>query len=376
MKIAFYAPLKSPNHETPSGDRTIGRLILKTLVKAGHQVEVISEIRSFSSKPTDFLHTIKKCDLEVKKIISKLNNNRPDIMLIYHLYYKAPDFIGLKIAKKFNIPYIAIEASYAPIREKDSWKFGSLYTKQAINSADLIINLNKIDSEAIEPLIKKGAKSTYLPPFVDEKNYISLQRKRSEFKDKLSCKLNINTKVPWLITAAMMRRDDSKLPSFLAIEKILSNVKSDYFYLIAGDGEVKNEIEKSMKQVTKNRVRFLGELEKDDLIKLYVSGDLYIWPGINEAFGMSFLEAQASGLPVITFNYGGISEVIVNKKTGLLIDKNNHDSFSRAIDIFIKDNNLRKRYSNSAKNYIKNKRSISNVGNNFNKILVDIKNNF
>ena len=40
MRIAFYAPLKSPNHPVPSGDRLMARLLIAALQRAGHDVEI------------------------------------------------------------------------------------------------------------------------------------------------------------------------------------------------------------------------------------------------------------------------------------------------------------------------------------------------
>ena len=47
MRIAFYAPLKSPTHGTPSGDRRVAGLYMDALARAGHQVELVSTFRSY-----------------------------------------------------------------------------------------------------------------------------------------------------------------------------------------------------------------------------------------------------------------------------------------------------------------------------------------
>src|SRR4051812_22263565 len=47
MNIAFYAPLKSPHHPVPSGDRLMARQLMAALTLAGHSVTVASEFRSF-----------------------------------------------------------------------------------------------------------------------------------------------------------------------------------------------------------------------------------------------------------------------------------------------------------------------------------------
>src|SRR3972149_3576414 len=49
MRIAFYAPLKSPTHGTPSGDRRIAGLFMDALARAGHRVELASTFRSYDA---------------------------------------------------------------------------------------------------------------------------------------------------------------------------------------------------------------------------------------------------------------------------------------------------------------------------------------
>ena len=46
LRIAFYAPLKSPDHPDPSGDRTVARLLLQALKKSGAEVKIASRFRA------------------------------------------------------------------------------------------------------------------------------------------------------------------------------------------------------------------------------------------------------------------------------------------------------------------------------------------
>ena len=48
MKVAFYSPLKSPNHPGPSGDRLMARLLVAALRHGGAGVDIVSELRGFS----------------------------------------------------------------------------------------------------------------------------------------------------------------------------------------------------------------------------------------------------------------------------------------------------------------------------------------
>ncbi len=53
MKIAFHAPLKSPDHPVPSGDRQMARMLIEALRLAGHDVGIASELRTFSREASD-----------------------------------------------------------------------------------------------------------------------------------------------------------------------------------------------------------------------------------------------------------------------------------------------------------------------------------
>ena len=47
MRVAFYAPLKPPDHAVPSGDRRMARLLMAALERAGHRVILASRLRAF-----------------------------------------------------------------------------------------------------------------------------------------------------------------------------------------------------------------------------------------------------------------------------------------------------------------------------------------
>jgi spore coat protein SA len=70
-----------------------------------------------------------------------------------------------------------------------------------------------------------------------------------------------------------------------------------------------------------DRVRFLGFIRPQEMPRIYLLGDVFVAPSqLEEGLGLVFLEASASGLPIISTRQGGIPEVVVHEKTGLLLD--------------------------------------------------------
>jgi spore coat protein SA len=71
-----------------------------------------------------------------------------------------------------------------------------------------------------------------------------------------------------------------------------------------------------------DRVRFLGFIRPREMPNIYLLGDVFVAPSqLEEGLGLVFLEASAGGLPIISTRQGGIPEVVIHEKTGLLLAK-------------------------------------------------------
>ena len=106
-------------------------------------------------------------------------------------------------------------------------------------------------------------------------------------------------------------RTRDKLDSYRVLAKALVLLKDrPWRALLVGDGPARAEVEALMAPLNEGgheRVRFAGALPREALPALYAGADLYLWPAINEAYGMTFLEAQAAGLPVVAGRTGGVA---------------------------------------------------------------------
>ena len=64
---------------------------------------------------------------------------------------------------------------------------------------------------------------------------------------------------------------------------------------------------------------------------LYAACDLFVWPAYQEALGLTMLEAQAAGLPVVAQDWPGAAAVIANAETGLLTPRHDDVAFAGAV---------------------------------------------
>ncbi|OGH23501.1 MAG: hypothetical protein A2629_00440 [Candidatus Levybacteria bacterium RIFCSPHIGHO2_01_FULL_41_15] len=97
----------------------------------------------------------------------------------------------------------------------------------------------------------------------------------------------------------------------------------------------KGSEESRLKAMAKSNVEFLGNLTDSDLVKYYKGCRALIFPGI-EDFGLSILEAQSFGKPVIAYRQGGALESVVPGKTGILFAPQTSGALEKAVKKFLK----------------------------------------
>ena len=149
MRIAFYAPMKPPDHDTPSGDRQIARLLIAALEGLGHTVALASRLRTWQRDPDDETVRRNAADSEREAARILAAGTRPDLFLTYHVYHKAPDWIGPAVSAALDIPYVIVEASHAEHRRAGPWRTGLEAAERAIRAADAVAVMSARDRRGL-----------------------------------------------------------------------------------------------------------------------------------------------------------------------------------------------------------------------------------
>lgn len=328
MRIAFHAPLKPPDHPVPSGDRTMARLLMQALRVAGHEVFLASRLRTRDGKgDPDTQQLIRaQAQQETANLAARLLEDPPDLWFTYHLYYKAPDLIGPGVSESLGIPYVAAEASHADKRMKGPYAAFAREALAAIKQADALICLTQRDREALESITRPGR-------LHDLKPFLPVRPGPGRAEDRKTIKL---------LTVAMMRPGD-KLQSFRDLARSLMRARCGNWRLtIVGDGEAERAVRTAFAPLG-NRVDFTGIVSGDKLERIYQTHDVYVWPAVNEAYGLSLLQASANGLPVIAGSEGGVPEIVRHGESGLLTTPRNPAAFAAALDLLLRNRHLRTR---------------------------------
>jgi glycosyltransferase involved in cell wall biosynthesis len=365
MRIAFYAPLKSPTHGTPSGDRRVAGLLMDALELAGLRVELASTFRTFDGMGDPERQLALRRQGEALGVAladdwrARPAAERPQLWFTYHLYYKAPDWLGPVVSGELGIPYVIAEASHAAKRAQGLWAIGHEATMKAIRKAALVISPSRDDIAGLQTLIEPR-RILHLPPFLDVAPYVEAQRRREELRARLAAEHHLDSDVPWLIVVAMMRVGD-KLASYRALAAALGTIRdAPWQLLVAGDGPARPQVEEALaRSDVTSRTRYLGALPQRKLAEVYVACDLCPWPAVNEAYGMALLEAQAAGVPVVSCLARGVPDVVVDGRTGVLVRYGDDAALGETVRRLLEDATERHALGTQAARFVSGERSIA-----------------
>lgn len=147
----------------------------------------------------------------------------------------------------------------------------------------------------------------------------------------------------------------------------LSKVKSKYSLYLAGDGEEKVALKTLAEELKiSDKVHFLGQLNRAELLKHYADSDLFVFPTREDCFALVILEAMCAGLPIICSKYAdGAYDLIEENVNGLIVDPYDAEKFAASIDALLSDKELQNkmqvetgkvldkfRFENIAKGYV------------------------
>jgi len=280
----------------------------------------------------------------VDRLSAEYARRKPDLWFTYHLFHKAPDLLGPVLCRRFGIPYVVAEASFAPKQAAGPWAEGHRLVQEALKSADHVFFLNRNDEPCVLPVLSKTATVSQLPPFLNVHPRTG-PAKRNRLRQDLGSKYGLNGAAPWLLAVGMMRQGD-KTESYRQLAKAMTLLqRPDAQLLIAVAGAAENEV-RALFQGVPVRTSFMGALSAAALRDVYAASDLYVWPAVGEAVGMATLEAMAAGLPVITGPTGAVSDAIDDGVTGVLA--RDPAQVAERIDRLLADEDLRHRLGRNA----------------------------
>jgi hypothetical protein len=347
LRIAFHTPLNPVGDGGVSGDRRMARQLMAALESLGHVVEPVAAPKSYFREADT--ERFARCAEDAARLRETLlagyrkDRPRPDLWFTYHNYYRAPDFLGPEIAAALGIPYVTAESSDSSRRATGPWAAQTAVVRHGLAAGDVHFFFTDRDRQGLEPWRNAGTALLALPPFVALAPDPMPSAGRSG--------------PPRLVTVAMMRAG-AKLMSYLALARVLDRCRDkDWTLSIIGDGPCRTEIEAAFSGLPEGRINWHGQLEREATQAELARNDIFIWPGIGEAYGLVYLEAQAAGLPVVAFDSGGVAETVRTGETAFLAPEHDEEALAAKLTALLRDEALRESMGEAARRFIRSERT-------------------
>lgn len=345
-RIAFYAPLKPPDHPIASGDRQMARMLLSVLDKTGHEAFLASRYISYSKR-----HGQEHMDArrggaiaEAERLLAQWGSDgsAPDLWFCYHPYDKSPDWLGIEVCRRLGIPMITAEPCKTGQGPNGEWLPWRAEAQRGIEMAAMNIVMTPSDREYLSTFIPDD-KVTWLKPFIDAE-----MLQVHPFPGDPWAQQPEATK---LLTVGMMR-PGAKIESYTSLAAALEKLRDRNWNLaICGEGPGRAQVEQLFAWAEPGRVNFLGEVPPEQVLDLMARADWLAWPGCREAYGMVYLEAASRGLPAVAVDNMGVPMVVDPERTGLLAEAIDASAYAKCLDLALKDKALRERLSEGARQF-------------------------
>ena len=120
--------------------------------------------------------------------------------------------------------------------------------------------------------------------------------------------------------------------------------------IVVGDGDAKDALVNLSKNL-KAKITFTGFVSEEEKYQIYSNARVVVQPSIKEGWGLTAIEAQSCGTPVVCANSPGLREVVADNKTGFLYPYSDIDTLCARIIELLDDDAKWEKFSLAAKEW-------------------------
>ena len=290
-----------------------------------------------------------------KKIKEIILEFKPDIV---HTHASKAGALGRRAAHACNVPVIVhtfhghvFHSYFSPLKTR-------LYKhieQRLAKKSTAIIAISETQKNELSTIHKICSKEKIeiVPLGFDLSKF---QLNLSENRKKIRTEYKINEDE--VAVAIIGRLTKIKNHAFFldVVEKLLQyNIKNVKFFIV-GDGELKQEIENRAGIINASygeKIILTSWIK--DIASFNAGMDVICLTSDNEGTPVSLIEAQASNVPVISTNVGGVKDIVLEGKTGYIVEKGDLNDYVEKLGILIKNKDLRQDFSNNGWGFVKDK---------------------
>lgn len=265
-------------------------------------------------------HVYKMVENGIEELYLTYINKKIKIDIIHAHSFIWGGCAGTILGKKYNIPIMVTE-HYTGYARKLFSNDEKNIIKYSINNADKVVAVsNGLKNSLKEYMCDKEKEIEIIPNMVDTDLF-------NNMKNNIDVKKN--EKFIFLSICYLMHKKGIDL--LLKCFKKAFDEQDDVKLIIGGDGEEKENLIKLCRELAiEEKVEFLGALSRENVAKKMIECNCFVLPSRFETFGVVYIEALATGKPVIATNTDAIYDII-DKNNGLIVEKENEEQLIKAL---------------------------------------------
>lgn len=309
----------------------------------------IVKIRNKSVKGLSWWFTRKK----IEQIINReVHENHLQIL-------EAPDWTGITAFMNIDCPVVlklhGSDTYFCHIEGRKQKYKNFFLEKRALHSADSIVSVSQYTANLTKKLFSINRKIVVIPNGIDINmfNYDSEQ--------------DMEPKTVLYFGTLIRKKGVLELPYIF--NSIVDRVPDVKLYLIGGDSADIQTGSPSTWKLMKplfseralERTNYFGKVPHDEMKEYIKKANVCIFPSFAEAFPISWLEAMASGKPIVGSDKGWAKEAIEDKVSGFLVDPKNHAKYAERIVQLFSDKNMARSIGEEAQKRVKEEFSIHKI---------------
>jgi len=224
--------------------------------------------------------------------------------------------------------------------------FLRLYDFKRAQKVDYFIANSKEVQARIKKFYRRDSTVIYPPVSLNGAEIAEVAHENSlvSARDKTKSKITINPANARQENFVSSPQSDDVAPYYFIVSRIVgakgldlaveAAIKMGFKLKIAGSPAGYSSENNNLIKKSQNKVEFLGQVSDEELVRLYAQAKGFLALSKDEDFGITPVESQLCGTPVIAFNGGGYKETVINGKTGILFNDYSVEGLIEAVKKF------------------------------------------
>jgi glycosyltransferase involved in cell wall biosynthesis len=281
--------------------------------------------------------------LVAPQIWNELRSGRYDVLWLHGHYYAA-NLIALMAAKSRGLPVFMRGESHLGLpRGPVKTVLRRPLMKTVYRLCDRFLAIGSANTAFYRAMGVSEDKIFLVPYSVDNDRFTNAAGLTQSQRADVRQRYKIPTDRPAILFASKLTPRKRPTDLLEAARRLKQRTKVPHAIVIAGSGELDQELRDFCTKHSIDNVVFLGFINQSELPRLYGASDIFVLPSENEPWGLAVNEAMCAGLPVVVSRgVGCVADLVGDGVNGYTPPLGDLDALAEAMRRLVEDENLRR----------------------------------